>query len=167
MLSVLAVFSYGQHPVNRIVIKSSFDSSFGCWFTIRNTEQMLDFRTDCPLGNSTDQPHRNSLMQFIPPKEAYLFKVQEASVRGYRYIKDPINYFYKYYELEPYHLALSQLLEKLDLQNIKFSFEENYEIELQYLAEKDEWKLTNLMLKYHTPIDGIPAPKNYGIHQWL
>ena len=74
LLSVLAVLAEGQHPVNRIVIKSSLDSSFGCWFTIRNTEQMLDFRTECPLGNTTDQPNRNSLMQFIPPKQAYLFK---------------------------------------------------------------------------------------------
>ena len=73
LLAILAVTVLSQHPVNRILIRSSLDSQFGCWLTIRNNEELLDFRTNCPLGNTTEEVELNKLMQFISPTKAYLF----------------------------------------------------------------------------------------------
>lgn len=50
------------------------DSVFGCWFAIKNTEQILDLRTNCKLENSTEAPGLSRLVNLVPSKKAYYFK---------------------------------------------------------------------------------------------
>ena len=61
LFAILLALSYEQQ-VNSVSIQGNLDSVFGCWLTIKNTEQILDLRTDCRLGNSTDTPGLNRLV---------------------------------------------------------------------------------------------------------
>ena len=68
---------------------------------------MLDFRTTCPLGNMTHAPNYERFMQFIKTKAAYFYKSKETTIYGYRYVKDPLNYWFKFYNFTTYHNTLA------------------------------------------------------------
>ena len=103
LLTFLITITLSQQSVNRVVIRGGLDSSFGCWLTVSNDQQMLDLRTTCPIGNNSERIGLSKMIQFIPEKKAYYFKELGEEVRGYRYIKDSLNYFYKFYNFETYH----------------------------------------------------------------
>ena len=73
-LLVTSLLAEARPQVNRVSIQGGLDSVFGCCLSIRNTEQMLDLRTDCKLGNHTEAPGLNRLLQLIPDKKAYYFR---------------------------------------------------------------------------------------------
>ena len=41
-------------------------------------------------------------------------------------MKDPLNYFYQYYNFDSYHAALEETLELLELKGLSLSFDERY-----------------------------------------
>ena len=76
LVALLLAVSLAQAKpqVNRVSIQGGLDSVFGCWLAIKNTEQMLDLRTDCKLGNWSETPGLNRFLQLVPAKKAYYFK---------------------------------------------------------------------------------------------
>lgn len=93
LLSLLLELVLSQSLINRLKIVGD-ESAAGCWLKLRNTEEIIDLRTNCRLPNGTDSPKYQTLLNFIKPKASYLIKNGEE-VRGYRYFKDPLNYKFK------------------------------------------------------------------------
>ena len=113
LLSLLIGVTLAQQ-VNRVTLQQTTDPATYhqhtthslCWLHIHNSHQLLDFRTNCPL-NLTQQQAFKSMTQFLLPKKTYLFTEEGKDIHGYRYIKDPLNYYYQYYNFEAYHLTLA------------------------------------------------------------
>jgi hypothetical protein len=76
-------------------------------------------------------------------------------------VKDPLNYFYQYYNFDSYHAALEETLELLELKGLSLPFDERYEIGLQYDQNNDGWKLRSLKADYHTPVPQADIPAIY------
>jgi hypothetical protein len=98
LAATLITLAAAHELVNRVSLTGSIDPQAHCWFTIRNSEQLLDLRTNCPIGNQTERLGFNLLLQLVPSGKAYFFRVNGTEIRGYRYIKDPQNYFFKFYD---------------------------------------------------------------------
>ena len=107
LILAIAITVYSQETINKVTIRGGLDSVFGCWLTLRNSEQLLDIRTNCMIGNATDRTRFSQLVELIPVKKAYYFKNQvDGEIRGYRYVKDPLNYYFKLYNFEIYNQVL-------------------------------------------------------------
>lgn len=55
LTGLLVIMVCSQSLINRVRVDGAQPSD-GCWLRIVNTEEVLDFRTDCLLGNQTDAP---------------------------------------------------------------------------------------------------------------
>ena len=55
-LWLLVAMVASQGLINRVRIEDKAEGTGECWLRIDNTEEILDFRTTCPLGNMTHAP---------------------------------------------------------------------------------------------------------------
>lgn len=93
LIGLIVALAAGEDLINRVKVEGSQEKG-DCWLRIVNTQEILDFRTDCLLANSSERPSYERLIQFVKPKAAYLIKENGRSILGYRYFKDPLNYMF-------------------------------------------------------------------------
>lgn len=166
LTTLLVAFASSQSLINRVRVDGAQPSG-GCWLRIVNTEEVLDFRTDCLLGNQTDAPGYQALIQFIKPKAAYLINETTRSIWGYRYFKDPLNYWFAFYNFTTYHETLQILANQLGLASIPMPFDERYTFNLEYSTATDSWKLLTLEVSYLTPKALSIEQKEYSVRTWI
>lgn len=68
VVGIMLALAVGQNLVNRVRVEDKALGTGECWLRVVNTEEILDFRSDCPLGNMTHAPNYQILMQFLKPK---------------------------------------------------------------------------------------------------